>query len=572
MGNKSSKLEEGSSKEEVRRGKFEGGEEKFGNIHMKSSIYKIALIVVIIILLPTIIVTVYEISTVRKNDAVIQEIYNNQLEAILSSINQYAEYELSNWAEIISKSLEADFTMNAAIKEKILSGNTPIDQVVFQHEPGKHEPISPPPPAPDHFIQKNQPGEIIIITKQNEKYSDSLKAEIQEIFFDKAENFMKLKRYLKEGYQKLESTIIDIDGQNMVLIYFVFVSETDVLVNAGFLMKPEKFIGEWLDPQIQEKIKDKFYVISFYQTPEHIIYKSEREGSIPEIQFQKELWLLNDHFLGIQLKGETIGDLVRDHLRMNLILIGIINVALIFGIWIILKNVKNQITLAQIKSEFVSNVSHEIRTPLALISMYIETLEMDRVKSEEKKKEYYSIILQESQRLSGIVNRILSFSQIESGKRKYHFAPVNLMEVIGEVHKRYAFHLDSKGFKFQVCSKEDLPVIDADKEALMEALVNLIDNAVKYSDDKKEVILNCGKIAGGVFIEVCDKGIGISSKDQKLIFDKFYRVTSGNLAHKAKGSGLGLTLVKHIVDSHNGEMQIKSELGKGSCFRMIFRA
>jgi two-component system phosphate regulon sensor histidine kinase PhoR len=202
--------------------------------------------------------------------------------------------------------------------------------------------------------------------------------------------------------------------------------------------------------------------------------------------------------------------------------------------------------------------------------MFSETLEMGRVKTEEKKKEYYNIISHETARLSRIVNRILNFSQMEAGKRKYNFVLVQLNEIIEEVFNTYKFHLQNKGFKFTSQPDENIPSIYADKEAVSEAIINIIDNAVKYSRDKKEVDLSTGMMGELVYVKIKDYGIGISSQDQKKIFDKFFRVSSGPV-HNTKGTGLGLSLVKQIMDAHKGEITLHSTPGVGSSFILKFK-
>jgi two-component system phosphate regulon sensor histidine kinase PhoR len=129
--------------------------------------------------------------------------------------------------------------------------------------------------------------------------------------------------------------------------------------------------------------------------------------------------------------------------------------------------------------------------------------------------------------------------------------------------------LKNKNFQFNFSPDENLPKIKIDEEAVSEAIINLIDNAVKYSDDKKEIIIKTGTDYNFAYVEVSDKGIGISSEDQKKIFDKFFRVSTG-LVHNAKGTGLGLTLVKHIMDAHYGKIRLKSKLGEGSTFILLF--
>ncbi|MCE7857573.1 MAG: sensor histidine kinase [Ignavibacteria bacterium CHB3] len=201
--------------------------------------------------------------------------------------------------------------------------------------------------------------------------------------------------------------------------------------------------------------------------------------------------------------------------------------------------------------------------------MFSETLEMDRVKSDEKKKEYYSIISQEANRLSKIVNSILNFSKMEAGKRQFNFVDSYLNDVAENVYRSYKFHLEQKGFSFNIIKDESIPIIKIDEEAVSESIVNLVDNAVKYSNEKKEITIRTGMESNFAFVEVEDKGICIPEKDQKKVFEKFFRVSSGDV-HNVKGSGLGLSIVKHIVDAHKGKIELYSEVGKGSKFRLLF--
>ena len=226
--------------------------------------------------------------------------------------------------------------------------------------------------------------------------------------------------------------------------------------------------------------------------------------------------------------------------------------------------------LAQMKSDFVSNVSHEIRTPLSLISMYIESLERGMVKTPIKLNEYYAIIMQETQRLTSIVNKILNFSQLESGKRKFSFQSTNLNEILKSVIASFKVNLENQEFEWDIEELEDEVEVVADKEAITDAVVNLIDNAIKYSDSRKKIDLKVGTSGNEAFIEVGDHGIGISKNEQKHIFDKFYRVTQKNLAYKAKGSGVGLSIVRQIVEAHEGHISLKSKSGVGTSFRLYF--
>ena len=346
---------------------------------------------------------------------------------------------------------------------------------------------------------------------------------------------------------------------------FVFV--LDNLTLCGILFNPVTFINSVLSPKISMVSGDEFN-ITVINSKSNIKYFSD-EPTTSEVQQKRQLWLLPEYYLGISLKGTTIESIVKERTLTNFILIIALVLILIIGVWIVFRNIKKEVEFAQIKSDFVSNVSHELRTPLALISMFAETLEMGRVRNEEKKQEYYTIISQETNRLSRIVNKILSFSKMEAGKRTFNFEKSNLNDVINKVYETYKFHLQNNGFKISFNKVEKIPSFNIDAEAISEAVINLIDNAVKYSDQEKEIIINIGKQNESVFIEVSDKGVGISDEDQKKIFDKFYRVSSG-LVHNSKGTGLGLTLVKHIVEAHSGKIELKSEPGNGSSFKLIF--
>jgi two-component system phosphate regulon sensor histidine kinase PhoR len=231
--------------------------------------------------------------------------------------------------------------------------------------------------------------------------------------------------------------------------------------------------------------------------------------------------------------------------------------------------VRHEILLSQAKSDFVSNVSHEIRTPLSLIGMFAETLETGRVPSEDKKQEYYKIISKETTRLSKIVNRILDFSQLEGNKKVFRFTPIKLNELCQEILETYFYPLREKGFDFQFIKDNQLPIILGDREAISEAVINLLDNAVKYSGENKQITLKTLSDHEYAHVEVVDRGIGIARQHHHDIFEQFFRAPTGDV-HNTKGSGLGLTLVKKIMEAHHGKVLVESTLGKGSTFRLSF--
>jgi two-component system phosphate regulon sensor histidine kinase PhoR len=202
--------------------------------------------------------------------------------------------------------------------------------------------------------------------------------------------------------------------------------------------------------------------------------------------------------------------------------------------------------------------------------MYIETLEMGRVKTREKVQEYYRIISNETNRLTSIVDKILNFSKLENNKRELHFEACDLNQISQQVLDTYAYHLVDKGFRIQFNLHEPLLPVYCDSGAVAEALINLIDNAVKYSGNSREVVLTTGQNKRYVYVEVRDYGMGIAKKHQKLVFDKFYRVTNQQLANQVKGTGLGLALVRETMKNHQGKVSLSSKLNEGSTFRLYF--
>jgi signal transduction histidine kinase len=268
--------------------------------------------------------------------------------------------------------------------------------------------------------------------------------------------------------------------------------------------------------------------------------------------------------LGIKLRGTTIADISAHWMRTNFFILAALSLLMGAGMILTYRNVARELALAKLKSDFVSNVSHELRTPLALIRLYAETLELGRISNTGKQQEYYEIIRKESERLTSLINNILDFSRIESGKKEYTFRETNVADLVRTTLESYRFEIEQNGFKFEE-KIEDVPPLWVDREAIARSLLNLVNNAVKYSANEKYLLVRLYRHNSGVNLEVVDHGIGIPLKDHLKIFEKFYRV-GDPLVHNTKGSGLGLSLVYHIVQAHGGEVAVDSAPGKGSKF------
>jgi signal transduction histidine kinase len=271
---------------------------------------------------------------------------------------------------------------------------------------------------------------------------------------------------------------------------------------------------------------------------------------------------------GINLKNTNLEDLARDSFLHSAGATVLVLLFLLAGLALTLRAMDREARLAQAKSNFVANVSHELKTPLSLLSLFSEILELGRVKNEEKKIEYYRIIRHESRRLNKMIDNILDFSKIEAGRKRYEFAEGDMAEVIQNVLSTYRYQTVNSGFDIQTNIQPDLPRVLIDSDAMAQAISNLLDNAIKYSRDVKQLSITTATIGSNLSIEIADHGIGIPRAEQAKIFEKFYRVGNG-LVHDVKGSGLGLSLVKHIIEAHKGTISVESDVGKGSRFTIL---
>ncbi|MEX2428799.1 MAG: HAMP domain-containing sensor histidine kinase [Bacteroidales bacterium] len=473
----------------------------------------------------------------------IESIYGNQLEAILFTVNQYSDELLNEWGNRI----------DASAKTREGRDNTSLNRLMEEY-----------PSLKLAFLYRENEVEILANSSDS---LDFYRQQAGNILNKETEEIMKLKDFLENDYRKLQPIAL---SPGHVLVYFIGETDQKLKVVYGMIINAEKFINQTMAPILQEISQNQFYISIYNENKNTLIYNTDRNIEPDETRYTTALWLFPGYYAAIGLKEINISNLTRERSRSNILFILLVDLMLIIGIVLVFKSIDKQLKLAQLKSDFVSNVSHEIRTPLSLIQMYVESLKMNRVRPEGKKQEYLDVVLKETQRLSGMVNKILNFSQIEKNKKKYHFTPVNLNEIVDEVLTTFSHHLENEGFDYHIHLDQELPYIQADSEAVTDAMMNLIDNSIKYSPGEKYIEIQTGQLSGYVYFEVQDHGQGISEKDMKHIFDKFYRVTSSDLTPNTKGSGLGLNIVKHIMDAHGGDIRVHSKKGKGSRFVLNF--
>jgi signal transduction histidine kinase len=279
---------------------------------------------------------------------------------------------------------------------------------------------------------------------------------------------------------------------------------------------------------------------------------------------------LSEYFPGWSLalfdsRGKSIDQLVSGEMRWYAAVLLGIAVLIVAGIVMTLQAATHEAETVRLRSDFVSNVSHELKTPLSLIRLFGETMESERWTDDTKRREFSRIIARESRRLSHLIDNVLDFSKIDSGRKQYRFEKGNLVEVVAETVEAYRFYVQDQGFTYDVSLPPGPVVVSMDKDAIAQALLNLLNNAEKYSGERKHIGVRMELDASQARITVEDEGSGIAPTEVKHVFDKFYRARS-RPAGEAQGCGLGLTIVKNTVESHGGTVSVESEPGRGSRF------
>jgi two-component system phosphate regulon sensor histidine kinase PhoR len=515
---------------------------------------KIALALLFIVVLPALFYSAHEITTLDDNEEMLREIYRQQLETILFSVNQYSWDVTNSWVNTIKLLYGPSTSPMPERFRDFLDNNRGIHAIFF-------------------FDTLASDIRIIGLPETVPEVS-ALQNDLQTTLYPEENLLKRLRRYQQAGYGKLEPVVFsqqaDTANQSVALLFVIEEPfRTPEFRFAGIILNSDNFISNVLSPKLEEAAGGQFYIAIFRGEKQYAVVPDTVRTVIEKVEQRKELWLFPEFYVGISPRGQTIEEMARSRSSWDLTFILLLNAILITGVWFVYRNIRREMELAQLKSDFVSNISHELRTPLSLIRMFTETLELDRVPTEEKKQEYYKIIGQETERLTHLVNNMLNFSRIEAGRKEYHFYDVDLNEVARKVLENYQFHLKNEGFKLETNFYPGLSLIKADKESVSESIINLLDNGIKYSDTEKFIRVETGVDRRMAYLQVEDRGIGIAPENQQKIFEKFFRVSDA-LIHNTKGSGLGLSLVRHIMEAHGGRVIVHSQAGKGSRFRLVF--
>jgi signal transduction histidine kinase len=380
--------------------------------------------------------------------------------------------------------------------------------------------------------------------------------------------------------ERLERAMLAIDEHDpeyRIILNPITDDSSRVVGLAGMILDPAYF-EDVLLPRVIHKAQKKFFPDDPRQAPlvevrdawDRQVFASDPKG-VRKASFEIHRSfrrVFTDWQIGLSSRHATVAQVARRNFLLNLGLSAVLAMVLLGGLVLSFQTASRQMKLSQMKNDFVSNVSHELRTPLASIRVFGEFLRLGRVESPDKMREYGEYIETESRRLTQLINNILDFASIESGRKSYRFERADLEEVISETLKTFGVRLRQNGFCITFEGPgAPLPRLYFDPAAIAQSLSNLLDNAVKYSNGSKEIAVGLRREGSWAVIWVRDQGIGIPKDDQAKIFERFHRVSTG-LIHDVKGSGLGLSIVQHIVQAHRGRVAVESRIGDGSTFSM----
>lgn len=371
---------------------------------------------------------------------------------------------------------------------------------------------------------------------------------------------------------------VDRDPMNPLIIKPILDESKKVIAVAGMTVDEDFFTKEFF-PDVIQKHLPEFFPTDYQQvvvavnispsesseTDEPII-GSEQVTKANAEAIQPLRYIFQRWSLMMRMRHMTGEQWARRNFIINASLWAVMTLFLIGGLVMTLRTASRSMKLSEMKSDFVSNVSHELRTPLASIRVFGEFFKLGRVKEPEKMREYGEYIETESRRLTQLINNILDFSRIESGQKSYNFHPTDVGEVVADTLKMFEVRMKQSDFVINFkASPARLPQVLVDADAMTQAMVNLLDNAVKYSGAAREIEVRLAQKNNWVTVSVTDGGIGIPDEDHDRIFERFHRVSTG-LVHNVRGSGLGLSIVKHIVEAHRGKVTVESAPSRGSTF------
>jgi signal transduction histidine kinase len=382
--------------------------------------------------------------------------------------------------------------------------------------------------------------------------------------------------YLRKKGTKIDITKLSADlhdPKNRIILNPITDEDSKLVGLAGMIVDEDFFVTKILPkaievslPKFADDDTSELLVVVRDSQKRQILPVGEKANPKKDRAKRSFAFVFTDWYISLQGDFASPEKWAKANFAYNITLSAVLAAVLLGGIALTIRTALREMNLSAMKNEFVSNVSHELRTPLSSIRVFGEFMRRGRVEDQEKVREYGSYIETESRRLTQLINNILDFSRIESGRKVYTFEEADLEEILAGTLATFTVRLRDKGFDVSYQGPEEpLPEVEVDPNAIDRAVANLLDNAVKYSDGDRAIKVKLDRSDGEASISVTDHGIGIPREEQERIFERFHRVSTG-LVHDVKGSGLGLSLVRHIAQAHGGNVTVESEVGKGSTF------
>jgi signal transduction histidine kinase len=374
---------------------------------------------------------------------------------------------------------------------------------------------------------------------------------------------------------------ITLDGDNIALPYvYVYDNKLGMQTILGFVPDPEYLERElfssllhtdiFASPDIfQGEVLDEYFafVIRRNSTP---VASTKPTFAVEALAVEPVGIFLP--FYDISMHYQSVELRILEDISPPILwgLITLLVAVFLIGLYFFLMLAIREIRLSQATSHFISNVSHEFKTPLSLIRLYNETLELRRYRDDTERHKFHRTIERETVRLANMISKLLFFSRGIEGRKQYSFQQLDLKNLVAEIIDDYAPQLEDAGFSLERNFDGSIEPLPLDRESISQAVINLLDNAQKYSGNSKFVSVTVAEGPDGPYVKVTDKGMGISKEEQDKIFEMFYRVEHG-LIHDVKGLGIGLAVVSKIMEDHGGSVKVESELGKGSEFTLLFK-
>ena len=374
-----------------------------------------------------------------------------------------------------------------------------------------------------------------------------------------------------------EIYVDELDVENRVLYRFLTDADSVPVGFAGFVIDRRRFETEYLsqaiagaEDMLSDDVRDNL-ILRVTDSEGRVVAATHDGPGQADALTGRFDFVFRDLGLSARSRHTAAAQVLRSNALTSWVLSTLMSVMAIGGVLLTWRAARREWQLSRIRNGFVASVSHELRTPLASIAVFGELLGRGRVTTADKVVEYGRRIEQESARLSQLIDNVLSFGRIESGRVRYRPETVAIEDVVGAALAAVDTRRAQGGFTITVTAPDTrLPEVWIDASAMTQVFVNLLDNAMKYSGSCRRVHVELRRRGGEAVVAVVDGGIGIAPDDQGHIFDEFYRAAAGSAG--AAGTGLGLAIARHVVQAQGGRIEVESRLGHGATFTVLLPA